>query len=62
MSHFDPNSVDHSDMFASYILCGMWRHYDGMCLPGTYRVVICLDGADHYDAVMDDFGNLVRVS
>lgn len=31
--------------------------------PGRWRVWICqLDGLEHYSAVQDDFGNLVRVS
>jgi hypothetical protein len=44
-------------------LIGVWRH-DEMCKPGLSRVVICgpisLPG-DCFDAVIDDFGNLVKV-
>lgn len=44
-------------------LVGIWRHEPLMCKPGFYRVVFPEFGdfARAADAVMDDFGNLVRV-
>lgn len=47
------------------LLVGMYRH-DDTCRPGLWRVVIC--GVSDWtmdivhDAVVDDFGNLVKVS
>jgi hypothetical protein len=56
--------MDCGSMFATYPLCALWRH--GMTSAdasrGVYYVVVCIDGVDSFDAVMDDFGNLVRVS
>lgn len=58
-------------LFACYPLVAVYRHDPVMRSrnrPHTYRVVICVDreliadDAACFDAVMDDFGNLVRVS
>lgn len=48
--------------FSYFILVGCWRHETIMCRPGLWRVVVCCDEYRNYDAVVDDFGNLVRVS
>lgn len=52
-----------SAMSALRPLVGLWRHDPIACKPGTYRVVFCDCGsfAGHHNAVMDDFGNLVKV-
>ena len=39
----------------------LYERFAVNCRPGTWRVVICWADADNYDAVVDDFGNLVRV-
>lgn len=48
-----------------YTLCGIYRHDPLMCdRPGVYRVVFCADQQwklPHFNAVCDDFGNLVVV-
>lgn len=55
------------DFSSASILAGMYRHDELMCMPGLWRVVLCCDdqwtrGTGCVDAVVDDFGNLVRVS
>ncbi len=46
------------------VVVGVYRHDPVMCSAGLYRVVTGLGqwGFHHFDAVTDDFGNLVRVS
>ena len=50
-------------MFATYATVGLWRHGGivGCDRRDVYNVVVCIDGVDSFCAVMDDFGNLVRV-
>lgn len=50
--------------FHAYVLVAMYRWAEGyfQIKPGMYRVIVCLDSHTSYDAVCDDFGNLVRVS
>lgn len=56
--------IDCSLLIATYPLVGYWRHETALCRPGLYRVVFCIDdawGSENADAVVDDFGNLVKV-
>lgn len=39
----------------------LWRHHDLLCLPGLWAVY-CNAFDLQYNAVVDDFGNLVWVS
>lgn len=50
--------LGNSSMHHYYMLCGIWRHDGLMCAAGKYRVIT---DDNLFDAVMDDFGNLVRV-
>lgn len=45
-------------------LIGIFRHCTAMCRPGMWRVVTGMRefGLGHFDAVVDDFGTLVKVS
>lgn len=51
-----------AQFWTARITCMAERHAN-TAEPGRWRVWICqLDGLEHYSAVQDDFGNLVRVS
>lgn len=45
------------------VAIGIYRHDPVMCSAGFYRVVTGMGtwGFHHFDAVTDDFGNLVKV-
>ena len=45
------------------VLAGYHRHIDVLCRPGMYYVSVCLGVFPvGFDAVCDDFGNLVKVT
>jgi hypothetical protein len=46
------------------VLAGYHRHVTFLCKPGHYFVTVCSEwaSAGGFDAVCDDFGNLVRVA
>ena len=55
--------AEKQSMTALRPLVGIWRHDNLICKPGLYCVAPCLGNfAPVSHAVMDDFGNLVRVS
>lgn len=55
---------DYGTGFFIDVVIGVYRHDPVMCRAGMYRVVTGLGqwGLRHFDAVTDDFGNLVGVS
>ena len=61
--HMVDTFADCGDMLATYPVVGIYRHAESYMggKPGMFRVIVCIEGVDSFDAVMDDFGNLVRV-
>jgi len=54
----------HSDGLFYNPLVSFYRHDELFCRAGLYRVVTGMGewGFSHFNAVVDDFGNLVKVS